>query len=147
MSAVTTNNIKTSQPATPRGLKQFLVVLLILTAICGYALHVVLFTSGAYVAFQSPLEALAPFTKILQEKTTSLLDTTLSNSKTETTIWFQGTMRVKQGTVAIVNDNRITEGATISGIQIVKITDRELTVKYGDQTQTIGFGQRVSIWH
>lgn len=150
---MSTNNMKTSpsSPAagtTPHGRKQFLIALLILTAVSGYFLSIAVFVSGAYAAIplNAPGETLTPLTETLNEKTTTLLKKTISEySGTEMVFSFQGTLDGEQGMIAIINDKMVAQGASIDGVRVAEITEKTLTIEYDDKTNVIYFGESVTI--
>ena len=142
---------KNLQTTTPPGLKRFLVALLILTAVSGYALNVVFIFGGTYSAAleATPSEALAPITKNITEQTATLLEQAISDApKQETELSFQGTMMGENGKIALVNNAMVARGATIHrNIKVLEITERSLTVECLGETNVIAFGESATFIH
>ncbi|HKL21273.1 MAG TPA: hypothetical protein VJ904_05670, partial [Tichowtungia sp.] len=61
------------------------------------------------------------------------------------TITFNGTMKGKNGTVALVNKKALSVGSELEGVRVVAISNNTLTIEYEGDTQELTIGQTVTV--
>lgn len=160
----TKTKIKKPVSTTPRRLRTTLLSLLVIFAVSGYAVNTYFFlrfgtefqsrkndpsTQQTSPHFSLPESLLPGRTNQPDgsrlDQVRNLIQQTADRNREGITITFNGTMKGKNGTIAMVNRKAQSVGSDIEGVKVIDVSDKTLTIEYQGETQELNIGQTVTV--